>query len=63
MFSWFVSLLLLFSSHGKVATTPSVGLDGSGNGHVAPADSSQPNPTEPADTDGKGQPPPCSGTC
>jgi hypothetical protein len=54
MFSWFVSLLLLFSSHGKAATVPSVGLDGSGNRHVAPADSPQPNPAQPPDTDGSG---------
>ncbi len=54
MFSWFISLLLLFGYHGKATTVLSVGLDGSGNRHVAPADNLQPNPTQPPDTDGTG---------
>jgi hypothetical protein len=55
MFSWFVSLLLLFGYHSKAANVPSVGLDGSGNRHVAPADNPQPHPAEPADSDGTGK--------
>ena len=54
MFSWFISLLLMFGYNGKAATVLSVGLDGSGNRHVAPADNPQPNPAEPADADGTG---------
>lgn len=63
MFSWFVSLLLLLGYHGTATTVPSVGPGGNSNRHVSPADNPQPHPAEPADTDGGGQPPPCSGTC
>jgi hypothetical protein len=54
MFSWFISLLLLFGYHGEANTVRSAGLDGNGNRHVAPADNPQPNPAEPADSDGQG---------
>jgi hypothetical protein len=56
MFSWFVSLLLLLGYHGKATGVSSVDFDSSGNRHVAPADNPQPNPVEPADTDGRGHP-------
>jgi len=54
MFSWFISLVLLFGYHGEANTVRSAGLDGNGNRHVAPADNPQPNPAEPADSDGQG---------
>jgi len=55
MFSWLISLLLLFGYHGDGNTVRSAGLDGNGNRHVAPADNPQPSPAQPADTDGKGK--------
>jgi len=55
MFSWFISLLLLFGSNGKAVPAASVGLGGSANPHVTPADNPQPGPAEPADTDGQGK--------
>ena len=54
MFSWLISLLLLFGYHGEANTVRSTSLDGNGNRHVAPADNSQPNAAEPADSDGTG---------
>jgi hypothetical protein len=54
MFSWLISLLLLFGSHGKAATVTSAGLDNSGNRHVAPADNPQPSPPDPFNVDGQG---------
>jgi len=54
MFSWLISLLLLFGYHGNATTVRSTRLDGNGNRHVAPADNPQPNQAEPADTDGTG---------
>jgi len=54
MFSWLVSLLLLFGYHGKATGVPSVGLDNPRNRHVAPADNPQPSPVAPADADGTG---------
>jgi hypothetical protein len=56
MFSWFVSLLLILGYYGKATGVPSVGVNGGGNRHVAPADNPQPGPSEPPDTDGKGHP-------
>ncbi len=58
MFAWFISLLFLFTNHGTARAVPSVGLNGSGDRHVAPADNPQPGPAEPADPDGTGQLPP-----
>jgi hypothetical protein len=54
MFAWFISFLLLFTNHGKATAVPSVGLSGSGNRHVLPADNPQPNPAEPPESDGQG---------
>lgn len=54
MFSWFVSLLLLLGYHNSAAGVLSVGSQGLGNRHVAPADNPQPGPAEPADADGGG---------
>jgi hypothetical protein len=54
MFSWFVSILLLFGYGGKATPVGSVGLDGGGDRHVAPADNPQPNPAEPPSSDGGG---------
>lgn len=54
MFSWFISLLMLFGYHGNATTVPSVGPDGNGNRHVAPADNPQPNPPDSFVVDGGG---------
>jgi hypothetical protein len=54
MFSWFVSLLLLFGYHGKAVNAPYVDLNGSGNRHVTPADSTQPERQRATDSDGTG---------
>jgi hypothetical protein len=54
MFSWAISLLLLFGYHGKANSVPSVGLDSSGNRHVAPADNPQPSASDPFNVDGGG---------
>jgi hypothetical protein len=56
MFSWVISVLLLFGYHGKATSVPSMGLDSSGNRHVVPADNSQPNPSDPFNVDGGGKP-------
>ena len=56
MFGWFVSLLLLFGYGGKATPVASVGLDGGGNRHLAPADNPQPDPAAPADADGRAHP-------
>jgi hypothetical protein len=50
MFPWFISLLFLFTHNGSARTVSSVGLSGSGNPHVVPADNPQPGPGEPADS-------------
>lgn len=55
MFSWFISLLLLFGYNGKAVSVSSVGPSGGANRHVMPASSSQPSPAEPADSDGQGK--------
>jgi hypothetical protein len=54
MFSWAISLLLLFGYHGKATSVTSVGLGSSGNRHVAAADNAQPTPSDPFNVDGKG---------
>jgi len=56
MFSWFISLFLLFTNHGNAQAVTSVGVrtTGSVNPHVQPADSQQPSATSPAETDGQG---------
>jgi len=43
---------MLFGYHGSATTVPSVGPDGHGNRHVAPADNPQPNPQDPFVVDG-----------
>jgi hypothetical protein len=55
MFSWFISLLMLFGYQSKTAYVPSVSPGGSGNQHVTTADNPQSNPVDQPDTDGKGQ--------
>ena len=55
MFSWFISLLLLFGYHSKATYVPSVSPGSSGNQHVTPADNPQPGPHDTPDSDGKGQ--------
>ena len=54
MFSWFISLFLMFGNHGKAVGTPSVVLNNSGSRHFLHAEDSGSNPTAPADTDGTG---------
>jgi len=54
MFSWVISLLLLFGYHGKATNLPSVSLGNSGNRHLVPADDPQPSPPAPPNVDGKG---------
>lgn len=54
MFSWLISLFLLFGYHGKANTVQSTRLDGNGNRHVAPADNQQPSGSQPPDSDGGG---------
>lgn len=54
MFSWFVSLLLLFSYNGKATPAASMGVNGGGNHHLAPADNPQPSPSDLGAADGKG---------
>jgi hypothetical protein len=54
MFSWLVSLLLLFSWNGRVSNVPQTGPSDHGNRHVSTADNPQPGPGDPADPDGTG---------
>jgi hypothetical protein len=56
MFTWFVSLVMLFTNRGVIPTVPSAGLNTSGNGHVLHADDTGTNPTSPADVDGGHKP-------
>ena len=56
MFAWFVSLFMLFGSHGNAPGVPSVGLNNSGNRHVLPADDPGSNPQNPPNVDGGGKP-------
>lgn len=54
MFSWFVSLLLLFTNHSKIVSVPSVGTSDTGNRHVMHAEDCGTNGCAPADSDGTG---------
>jgi hypothetical protein len=54
MFSWFVSLFLLFGYHNSAMSVPSSGSRDLGNRHIIPSDNAQPGAAEPADADGKG---------
>ena len=54
MFSWFISLLMLFGYQSKAAYVPSVSSGGSGNQHVTTADNPQPSPIDQPDSDGQG---------
>lgn len=54
MFSWFISLLMVFGYHGKAANITSAGPDSIGNRHVAPHSDLQPSAADPASVDGGG---------
>lgn len=54
MFAWIISLLMMFTNHGKPTVVPSAELGGAGNRHVTPADNLQPDPAQPPDADGTG---------
>jgi hypothetical protein len=58
MFSWLISLMMLFGNHNydNPANVTSVGTGGSGNRQVAPADSAQPQASDPSTVDGGGKP-------
>jgi hypothetical protein len=54
MFAWFISVMMLFTNHGKTTVVPSAELGGAGNRHVSPTHNPYPDPAEPADSDGTG---------
>lgn len=54
MFSWFISLLLLFGNHGEVAVWHPWDWTAQRTRHVAPSDNPEPGPQNPLNVDGKG---------
>jgi len=54
MFTWLVSLLVMFTNHGPARTLTSVGPNNPLNTHVRTTENAHPDGSSPPDADGQG---------